>query len=238
MKKMLLALTLFLGFIFSGCTAKLADPEITMKPPTYVEELPAKEEVEPPVAQGSLFGRGKNPLFSDRKAMSVNDILTVIISESLSQSSSSAKNVAKDNSNSLGGGVFAANSGGGLVSKGAALLNDVGNIGFTSESSNAFKASGTQTRDESFDTTISARVIKIMNNGNYFIEGSREILLNGEKQIIQISGVIRPYDIDQSNTIDSKYIADAKILYKTEGDIANSSQKSWGTKVVESLWPF
>lgn len=53
-----------------------------------------------------------------------------------------------------------------------------------------------------------------MSNGNYFIEGSRELLINGEKQIIQLSGVIRPYDIGQDNTIDSRYIADAKIFTK------------------------
>ena len=236
MRYQLFITLIFLSFFINGCASKHADPKITMKPPKYVEELPSKEKIEEPIAQGSLFGRGKNPLFSDRKAMEVNDILTVIISESLSQSSSSAKKVAKDNTNSLGGGLFS--GGGGVVSNVANNLNKATNIKFSSNTSNSFAATGTQSRDESFKTTISARVIKIMNNGNYFIEGSREILLNGEKQMVQISGVIRPYDIDQSNTIDSKYIADAKILYKSEGDIANSAEKSWGTKVVENIWPF
>ena len=36
-----------------------------------------------------------------------------------------------------------------------------------------------------------------MENGNYFISGKREILVDRQKQTIQISGVIRPYDIDQ-----------------------------------------
>ena len=84
-------------------------------------------------------------------------------------------------------------------------LNGLTNIGFESGSTNSFSGKGTNTRDEKFTTTISARVIKILENGNYFIEGSRELLINGEKQIIQISGVIRPYDIDQTNTINSKY---------------------------------
>ncbi len=117
-------------------------------------------------------------------------------------------------------------------------VNSLSNIGFQTNSSNNFSGAGTNTRDEKFTTTVSARIIKILNNGNYFIEGKRELLLNGEKQIIQISGVIRPYDIDQTNTIDSKYIADAKILYKTEGDIDQSSTKPWGSKLIESIWPF
>ncbi|EAL4066337.1 flagellar basal body L-ring protein, partial [Campylobacter jejuni] len=56
--------------------------------------------------------------------------------------------------------------------------------------------------------------------------------------IIQLSGVIRPYDIGQDNTIDSKYIADAKILYKTEGEVDRSTRKPWGSKVIEAIWPF
>ncbi|EQC2553550.1 flagellar basal body L-ring protein FlgH, partial [Campylobacter coli] len=100
------------------------------------------------------------------------------------------------------------------------------------------QGTGTQSRNESFNTTISTRVIKILSNGNYFIEGSRELLINGEKQIIQLSGVIRPYDIGQDNTIDSRYIADAKILYKTEGEVDRSTRKPWGSKVIEAIWPF
>ena len=77
-----------------------------------------------------------------------------------------------------------------------------------------------------------------MTNGNYFIEGSKEILLNNEKQIMQISGVIRPYDISQNNEIESRYISDAKILYRTEGDLQRAMDKPWGTRVLETIWPF
>ncbi|OOX97413.1 flagellar basal body L-ring protein, partial [Campylobacter coli] len=64
------------------------------------------------------------------------------------------------------------------------------NIGFQTNSTNNYQGTGAQSRNESFNTTISTRVIKILSNGNYFIEGSRELLINGEKQIIQLSGVI------------------------------------------------
>ncbi|MNN79681.1 Flagellar L-ring protein precursor [compost metagenome] len=80
--------------------------------------------------------------------------------------------------------------------------------------------------------------MRILRNGNYFIAGSRELLLNGTKQTVRITGVIRPYDIAQDNTIDSKYISDAKILYETEGDIRESTRKPWGSRLVESVWPF
>ncbi|HEC1276034.1 TPA: flagellar basal body L-ring protein FlgH, partial [Campylobacter jejuni] len=126
----------------------------------------------------------------------------------------------------------------GVVANALNKVNAYSNIGFQTNSSNKYTGTGSQSRNESFNTTISTRVIKILSNGNYFIEGSRELLINGEKQIIQLSGVIRPYDIGQDNTIDSKYIADAKILYKTEGEVDRSTRKPWGSKVIEAIWPF
>jgi len=32
------------AYLFSGCTAKLTDPEIDFEPPAYVEQMPPKEE--------------------------------------------------------------------------------------------------------------------------------------------------------------------------------------------------
>jgi flagellar L-ring protein FlgH len=228
-----LAATLFLV----GCSTHPADPKITMKPPAYVEEMPTRVNENLSSNPGSLFGQGDNPLFADLKAMHVNDVVTVTITEKTAQSSTAQKSTAKESASNLGAGITTA-GGGGVLGSVANQLNKLGNIGFEAGSTSSFEGSGSNTRNETFTTTISARIIKVMNNGNYFIEGSRELLLNGEKQIVQISGVIRPYDIDQYNNVDSKYIADAKILYKTEGEIDQSTTKPWGSKMMESIWPF
>ena len=218
----------------SGCLPS-ADPRIDMKPPVYVEQLPAKQVNNQPNA-GSLFGRGDNPLFADRKAMNVNDIVTVVISERANQSSSGKHDTSKNSAISLGGGIFSAGSA--PLSTLATQLNKAGDIGFSAGNKNEFTGAGSSVRAEAFTTTISARIIKVLENGNYFIEGSRELLINGEKQIMQLSGVIRPYDISNANEIDSRYIADAKILYKTEGDVDRATRKPWGTKLMEAIWPF
>ena len=218
----------------SGCLPS-ADPRIDMKPPVYVEQLPAKQVNNQPNA-GSLFGRGDNPLFADRKAMNVNDIVTVVISERANQSSSGKHDTSKNSAISLGGGIFTAGSA--PLSTLATQLNKAGDISFSAGTKNEFTGAGSSVRAEAFTTTISARIIKVLENGNYFIEGSRELLINGEKQIMQLSGVIRPYDISNANEIDSRYIADAKILYKTEGDVDRATRKPWGTKLMEAIWPF
>lgn len=223
-----------LGVLFIGCSTHPVDPKIEMKPPVYVEQLPPKTKQQVITNPGSIFGQGDNPLFSDLKAMNPNDIVTVTISESIIQSSDGSKTISEVNNDNLSAGILSGF--GGTI--GSAITDKAGKIGFTAGSTNTYTGSGNNSRNESFTTTISARIIKILNNGNYFIEGSRELLVNGEKQIVQISGVIRPYDIDQTNTINSKFIADAKILYKTEGEIDRATTKPWGSKFMESVWPF
>ncbi len=217
----------------TGCSTHQADAKIDFKPPKYVEQVPPRENVRSVYNPGSLFGRGDNPVFSDKKAMNVNDIVTVVIDENILSSSSGSKKIARTTNDKLGGAVFA--GGPGSVATQANKLSDI-SVGI--DSSNSFKGQGSNERKEKFTTTLSARIIKILENGNYFIDGRREMLIDGQKQVLHVSGVIRPEDISQTNMIDSKHIADAKILYETQGDIKEATEKGWGTKAVESIWPF
>jgi len=240
-KKIITTITLIYAILFfSGCTAGLADPEINFEPPAYVEQMPAKEDKQDYTATGSIFGQGENPLFSDHKAMHVHDIVTVIISENAQSSSTAAKALSENDTMNLGAGTFTATRPGVNGAVGATIdkLNGLGGIGFGTTSSNAFSGSGSATKDASFTTTVSARIVKVLSNGNYFISGSREILIDRQKQIIQLSGVIRPYDIDQDNNINSAQMSEAKILYKTQGDVDRATEQGWGTKLIQAAWPF
>ena len=238
-KPILQICALFYVILFlSGCTAKLADPELDFKPPTYVEQMPAREESEDFVSTGSIFGQGSRPLFSDRKAMNVNDIVTVVVSETATSSSSGAKNLSESDSTALGGGTFTSAGTNTAIGSYASKLSGITNTGFTSATENAFTGAGSASRDASFTTKVTGRVVKVLKNGNYFISGKKDILVDDQKQTIQISGVIRPYDIDQYNSISSAQISDAKILYKTEGDIDRATKQGWGTKIIQAIWPF
>jgi len=238
-KNFLLILTSLYTLLFlSGCTANLTDPEIDFEPPVYVEQMPALEEQQNFASTGSIFGQGDNPLFSDHKAMHVNDIVTVMISETAKSSNTGAKSLSSTDSSKLGGGAFTSTGANSTVANAASNVNGYSSIGFNSDSTSSFKGAGSATKDASFTTKISARIVKILQNGNYFVSGKREILIDDQKQLIQISGVIRPYDIDQYNNIDSSKMSDAKILYKTEGDMDRATKQGWGTKMVQAIWPF
>lgn len=225
-------------FVLSGCTARLTEPEIAFTPPKYVEEMPSREEENTFVARGSLFGQGDSPLFSDHKAMHVNDIVTVVISETATSSNKASKALTEADTLGLKGGVFSTAGGDSTIGKAVGTLNALSNIGYDSGSTSSFSGSGTSTKNATFTTTVSARIVKVMANGNYFITGRREIMVDDQKQVMQLSGVIRPYDIDQNNQISSAKISDAKILYANEGDIDRSINQGWGSKIVGAVWPF
>jgi len=241
MKTQTLAIFIFVLalLILSGCSAKFTDPEIDFEPPEYVEEMPAYQDEKDYTSTGSIFGQGDNPLFSDHKAMHVNDIVTVVISETASSSNVGSKNLTEADQSALGGGLLSttglANS---TVQKGADFVNGFTDIGYTANSTSAFAGAGSATKDARFTTTVTARIIKVLQNGNYFISGRREILVDDQKQMVQISGVIRPYDIDQRNRINSTQMSDAKILYKTQGDLDRATKQGWGTKIMQAVWPF
>ncbi len=231
-------IALFSFLLFSGCSNHVMDPEIAFTPPEYVEQMPAREDREDFAPTGSIFGKGDNPLFSDHKAMHVHDIVTVVITENAKSSNQAKKSLGESDSSALGGGLFAANGDNSAVSSWAGKANGLTNIGFAADSTSSYTGQGSYSKDASFTTTVSARVIKVLENGNYFISGRREILIDDEKQVIQISGVIRSYDIDQNNQIYSAQISDAKILYSSEGDIDRATKQGWGTKLVQAVWPF
>jgi len=228
----------FAILFLSGCASHPMDPTINMKPPKYVEQMPSMDNDIPQNNPGSLFTNGDN-LFSDTKAMKVNDIVTVVITEEVKQSSQASKKLNEANSDA--GGLFDMSISGAVNWKGNS--KNIGKTGISlnlpsMNSSRTFQGSGTQQRNESFQTTISARIVKVLKNGNYYIMGTREIYVDGQKQIIEISGVIRPQDIAADNTIDSKYISDAKIAYKTEGDIKRYTEQNWFAKFWSAIAPW
>lgn len=214
------------------------DPTLSMTPPKYVEQMPSKEEDNLNTNPGSLFKNSDN-LFSDTKAKKVNDIVTVVITENISQISQASKKLSESNQND--GGLFDAGISGGVniggkkygLSKTGVSLNLP-----SMNSKRSFSGSGTQNTKQQFKTIISARIVKILKNGNYYIYGTKEMLLNGEKQIVQISGVIRPEDISADNSIDSKYIADEKIAYKSQGDINDYTKPNWFTRIWNKIIPW
>jgi len=56
---------------------------------------------------------------------------------------------------------------------------------------------------------------------------------------VQLSGIVRPVDIEPDNTIASSKIADARIAYSGEGVLNDANRMGWLTRFFNSpYWPF
>jgi flagellar L-ring protein precursor FlgH len=103
---------------------------------------------------------------------------------------------------------------------------------------NSFDGEGATTRNSTLNAYISVQVIQVLPNGNLVIQGSRQVQVNNENQIINIQGVIRPVDIDATNTILSTAVAEAKIELNGQGVVSDKQNVGWLTRILDWAWPF
>jgi flagellar L-ring protein FlgH len=101
-----------------------------------------------------------------------------------------------------------------------------------------FKGSGTVDREEKIKVQLAALITQILPNGNMVVHGKQEVLVNFEKRVLGIDGVIRPQDISVQNTVSYEKIAEARITYGGEGQISDVQQPRYGQQLYDIVFPF
>ena len=79
---------------------------------------------------------------------------------------------------------------------------------------------------------------KDLPNGDLFVEGTKVVMINHEEYHLYISGVVRPADIDDTNSVASSSIADAQVEFTGRGDIADQNDRGWLKKILDTINPF
>ena len=173
-------------------------------------------------------------LFADQKARTVGDIVTIKITES--SAATNKASTGTDRSSSLSASVDAFfNAEKGFPSD-QPFFNPFSKVAGGVESE--FQGTGTTRRSGDLNAYITALVTRVLPNGNLVVTGSREVLINNENQIIQLTGVVRPRDINAGNQVLSTYVADARISYSGTGVINDRQKPGWLTNVLMTVWPF
>ena len=184
---------------------------------------------------GSLWaspGGAASP-FADLRALRVNDVVIVRVEEVADARRGADTQVLRTARwwNNLS---FIPLVGPLLAGLGDASLQTTAGI----DSENSFNGSGRSGRSERLLATVPALVRKVYDNGNMFIEGHRVVLVNNEEQHLYVSGLVRPIDIDQQNSIKSSMIADAEIEFVGHGAVTEGQSVPWGTRGSIWAWPF
>jgi len=182
------------------------------------------------VQYSSLWSKsqGSPHLIRNQKAQHVGDLLTVIVDESATATTSAKTDTKREGTNDVSGSL----------AFGKSAATTVGTLGFESDNKNEFKGSGSTDRSGKLRVDIQAVVEGVLPNGTLYVRGQKVITINNEDQEVEISGFVRPDDIRINNTVLSSLMADAKIRYIGDGVISDKQRVGWGTRVLDAIWPF
>ncbi len=163
-------------------------------------------------------------IYRDKKAFKIGDVLTVNVVESASATHRVGTDAEKKSSSGI--------SWGSRRSKGIPFAD----FGITGTED--IRGSGRSVRSGRLTGRISVRVSEVLPNGNLVINGSRTITVNEEKQIMEITGIVRPDDVTADNTVMSTLVADARIRYTGTGAMAEKARLGLFSRLLSMLWLF
>jgi flagellar L-ring protein precursor FlgH len=199
-------------------------------------EVPAQAADTASRAPGSLFmaGQGAAGLFTDQRAYRVNDLVVVRVEEVADAQRRANTDLKRESGFSVDVSAFLkAVNGAGIT---AALPTLDAKLGLNNGTT--FDATGATGRTEHLQASVPALVRKVLPNGNLFVEGHRVVLVNQEENHFYISGVVRPIDIDQTNTVKSNLMADAEVEFTGRGVISDNQRQGWLSRFFGWIWPF
>jgi flagellar L-ring protein precursor FlgH len=162
-------------------------------------------------------------MYQDRIARDVGDILTIEIVDNTTASATAKTNTKAEYAAELSAG-------------GTGALDFIPLLGGSGSTKSEHKGDGRTIRQGSLRGTITVKIVEVYPNGNLRIEGQKEVIINGERQLTILSGVIRSEDITPRNTITSDLLADASISYKGKGILANAERPGIIARIFDWLF--
>ncbi len=218
------------GAVLSGCVIQQpAQPG----DPRYAPVATPSMSV-PSANDGAIYRPNfGNPLFEDRKAHRVGDIITVVLSERTSSTKTTNVTMTKENTVNFN-----------EDSNGNTLLGtnpSFSNLGLATNLTQNRDFTGEADADQSnqLSGNITVTIAEVLPNGNLVVRGEKWMTLNRGDEYIRVSGIIRPDDINPANEVLSTKLANARIAYSGTGQLADNTAAGWLTRFFNSpIWPF
>lgn len=209
----------------SGATAQgSAEPFLPVAaPPPPVEQArsEAPRVVAPaapaprPRAKGSLYSDAQfQALTSDKRRFEVGEVLTIMVYENASATSSADTGTNRDSN----------------VGVGVDLPNWKKSAGVTAN--NDFNGTGRTQRAGRVLAQITVLVREVLPNGDLWVGGEQLLEINGEKQTIRAEGRVRPRDVNENNVVLSSRLAEAKLAFVGDGVLGDMQRPRWWQKLL------
>ncbi|TXT27117.1 MAG: flagellar L-ring protein precursor FlgH [Gallionellaceae bacterium] len=188
---------------------------------------------------GAIFQAGVNerPLFEDRRARNVGDILTIVISEATSASEKTSSNAEHSGSVSATTPNITGNLHGSTATA-ATPVEMLGSLGTSGKSSGKLANKSDTAGSNAFTGNIAVTVIEVLPNGNLLVGGEKQVAIGQSDEFIRFSGVVNPTSITGSNTVSSTQVADVHLEYKGTSSVDRSAITSIFSRMFFSVVPF
>jgi len=202
----------------AGCSTT---PSTIVQTPTTARPLPPEMNAQ---ANGAIFQVAQyRPLFEDRRARHVGDMLIIQITENTSAAKTGESSGSKSGAvNFTAPGVLASKIGASVATS----------------SSNNFADEDNQKSSNTFSGTIGVTVTEVLSNGNLIVAGEKQIALNKGVEFVRFSGMVSPDSIGTGNIVASSRVADARIEYRTNSQIDRAEMTAMVSRFFQSLLPF
>jgi flagellar L-ring protein precursor FlgH len=212
------------------------EPQVQADADALTQQLDALAPFpEPAAASGSVWidGGPGAALVRDPRAFRINDLVTVLLDERSLGTNESLTDLNRSSEADFGADVAF-----GLEDDnpqtGEFNLNQV----LSTQSSSTFTGDGTTTRSNRLNATITARVTRVLPNGDLIIAGQKTVMVNRERQILTVVGSVRPLDLDGSNRVSSGKVGDLTARLWGRGEIDGTIRQGWFMRVMNRIWPF
>lgn len=166
-------------------------------------------------APGSIFSPDAvlSDMTRDLRATRVHDIVTILVSDRASAISRGTS--ATQRKSAASGGVSTV--------LGRTIPQASGALSLGSDQS--LQAQGATGRESSLVTAVTARVTHVLPNGLLVVEATKEVVVNSEKQLVHVRGIVRPIDISTANAIASDRVANLEIRVNGKGIVNDSIRR-------------
>jgi flagellar L-ring protein FlgH len=182
-----------------------------------------------PAAVAPNLANWMSSLMNDPRARHVNDLLTVRVVENISASGTADSTLDKKTSAGIGvPNLF------GLEKKLPASI-DPANLANVKTNS-GFKGAGSTNRAGDLTAVMTARVAEVLPNGDLVIEGVREIEINGDHQVVVLTGVARAADIAPDNSVRSTSIGQLRVRYFGRGLMKDTLSPGWLIRILNKVF--
>jgi flagellar L-ring protein FlgH len=173
-------------------------------------------------------------LWMDNRARRIGDTLTVTINEITDATNTEQRTMKKDTAAS---GKFDFSGQTGNAASATTKLAST-SVAADNSSDRSFQGSANFQTNRQLTDAMQVTVIDVLPNGNIVIEGWRRRWIADENRLLRVTGVVRPNDIDVTNTISSQVIAGFNIDYATGGVESRFTGQGWMGRFTNKIWPY